>query len=198
MKKTLLAGGLVALTLVGATGVALAQQAPDRAMRADADGDRRISRTEFVDRRVERLTALDTDRDGSITTDERRAARQARLAGLADARFDRLDANDDGSISRAEFDSARETAREARADRGGRALRAERRLARREARGPVVIAEVQDRAERNFARFDGDGDGFVTAAERQAARQTMRENRRERMMERRAARQASRQAPASE
>jgi Ca2+-binding EF-hand superfamily protein len=207
--KTLLVGGLAALTLAAAGGAAFAQQSPTHGMRADSDGDRRISRTEFVNRQVERLTAMDTNRDGQVTVEERRAAMQARMAARADARFDRLDANNDGVISRAEFEAAREAGREARADRGVRPMRAgrgpargQRGMARMDARGPIVIAEAQARAEQTFARLDTDNDGFVTAAEFRAGRQAMREQRRERMTERRAARtaqrQASPQAPASE
>ncbi len=208
MQKTLLVGGLAALMLASA-GVALAQQAPARPMRADADGDSRLSQAEFVGQRVQRLTAIDANHDGSVTVDERRAAMQVRMAGRADARFDRLDANDDGSVSRAEFDAAREAGREARADRGPRPMRAhrgpargQRGMARMEARGPVAIADVQTRAEQAFTRLDADHDGFVTAAEGRAGRQAMREHRRARMTERRAAHQAHRQAsppaPASE
>lgn len=210
MRKTLLAGGLAALTLGGAlAGVAVAQQAPDttrdrpaRAMRADTDGDRRLSQAEFVGARMQRLTALDANRDGSVTAEERGAAREIRRTQRADARFDRLDANDDGSISRAEFDARKD----ARAERPRR-MRAHRghgpaRMARLEARGPVVLAEAQAKAEQAFARLDGDHDGSVTAAERRAGRQALREHRRERMAERRAARQAQPQAsppaPASE
>lgn len=205
MHKTVLAGGLAALMLASAGGVALAQQAPARAMRADTDGDSRLSQAEFVARRVQRLTAVDTDRDGSVTADERRTAMQARMAGRADARFDRLDADNDGAVSRAEFAAATTAGREARAGRGGHAMHARRGgaharhgMARMEVRGPVVIAEVQTRAEQAFARLDADHDGFVTAAEGRAARQGMRERRHERMATRRAARQASPQAPASE
>ena len=209
MHKTLLVGGLAALTLASA-GVAFAQQAPARPMRADADGDSRLSQAEFVGQRVQRLTAMDGDSDGSVTVDERRAAMQARMAGRADARFDRLDANDDGAVSRAEFDAARETGREARADhRGPRPMRAhrgpahgQRGMAGREARGPVAIADVQTRAEQAFTRLDADHDGFVTADEGRAGRQAMREHRGERMTEHRGAHQAHRQAsppaPASE
>jgi Ca2+-binding EF-hand superfamily protein len=209
MKKTLLAGGLAALTLAAAAGTAFAQQPPARGMRADTDGDRRLSQAEFVGQRVQRLTAADTNRDGSVTADERRAAMQAHRASRADARFDRLDGNDDGAVSRAEFDAAREAARQARADRGPRPMRAQRGPARgqrgmprMEARGPVVIADVQTRAEQAFTRLDADHDGYITPAEGRAGRQAMRELRRDRMNERRAAHQAQRQAsppaPASE
>ena len=211
MHKTLLAGGLAALMLASA-GVALAQQAPARTMRADTDGDSRLSRAEFVNQRVERLTAMDTNRDGSVSVEERRAAMQTRMAARADTRFDRLDADNDGAVSRAEFNAAHEARREARADRGARPMRAHRGPAHGQrgmggmggmgARGPVVIADVQARAEQAFTRLDADNDGFVTTAEARAGRQGMGEHRRERMTERRAAhraqRQASPQAPASE
>ena len=208
MHKSLLVGGLAALILASA-GVAVAQQAPARGMRADADGDSRLSRAEFVGQRVQRLTTADTDGDGSVTADERRAAMQTRMAGRADARFDRLDADDNGTVSRTEFDAAREAGREARADRGPRPMRAHRGPARgqrggerMEARSPVVIADARTRAEQAFTRLDGDQDGFVTAAEGRAGRQAMREQRRERMTGRRAAREAQQQAsqgvPASE
>ncbi|MGZ9099747.1 MAG: EF-hand domain-containing protein [Brevundimonas sp.] len=208
MNRTLLVGGLAALTLAAAGGAAFAQQTPDRparAMRADADGDRRLSQAEFVGQRLQRLSAADANRDGSVTAEERRAAAQARRAGRADARFDRLDADDDGAVSRAEFDAARE----ARGERGPRMMRGHRGpgrghgpahagMGRMEARGPIVIADVQARTEQAFARLDADRDGFITAAERQAGRQGMREQRRGRMAAHRAERQASRQAPASE
>lgn len=198
MRKTILAGALAALT-IAAGGVAIAQQSPDRAqaraLRADADGDQRLSRAEFVDARIQRLTAADADRDGSVTRDEMRAAAQARRAERADARFERLDADNDGVISKAEFDARREHRA------GGRAHRGHARAGRMGDRGPVVIAEARARVEAGFARMDADSDGYVTAAERQAAHADRREHRRERMMEHRAARQAqqaSPPAPASE
>ena len=205
MNKTLLAGGLAALALAAAAGgVAVAQQAAEhphaRGMRADADGDQRLSQAEFVGRRVARLTTADADRDGAVTVDERRAAAETRRAGRADARFDRLDADDDGVISKAEFDARRE----ARAERGPRAARTHRgarRADRMEARGPVVIAEAQARAEAAFVRLDADHDGYLTVAERRTARADRREQRLERRAERRATRQAqqaSPPAPASE
>lgn len=209
MKKTLWIGGLAVLTLAAA-GSAVAQQAADRpharALRADIDGDQRLSRAEFVDGRVQRLIAADADRDGSVTREERRSVAQARLAARAEARFDRLDADGDSMISKAEFDARRAHRAEVRAERGPRrAHRGHWRRAahdrRAEARGPVVIAEAQARAEAAFARMDVDNDGYVTAGERQVARAGMREQRRERMAERRAARraqQASPPTPASE
>ena len=208
MKKTLLAGGFVALVIVAGGAAAVAQQTPERpnarGMRADADGDQRISQAEFVGARVARLAAADANSDGSVTPDEMRAAAQARHAQRADARFERLDADNDGSISKAEFEARRET----RGERGPRPDRAHRgprrgagRADRAQTRGPLVIAEARTRAEAAFTRLDADSDGFITAAERQAGHADRREHRRERMAQHRAARQAqqaSPPAPASE
>lgn len=208
MRHTILAGALAALTIAAAGGVAMAQQAPaqsqtPRAMRADADGDGRISQAEFVGRGVERLTAADADRDGSVTAEEMRAVAQARQAQHADTRFQRLDADSDGAISRAEFDAPRVAGAEGRpqhARRAGmhRGPGMARGGPRGEARGPISIAEAQGKAEQAFARLDADHDGFVTAVERQAGMQGMRQQRRERIGARHAQRQASPPAPASE
>lgn len=193
VKKTLLIGGLAALTLAG--GVAVAQQAPTapRGMaRADADGDGRLNQAEFVARRVDRLTAADANRDGSVSADERVAAKAARRAERRAGAFDRLDADEDGVLSRAEF----EAPRAARAERQPRAGRRAMRAARMDR--TVVIADAQAKAQQAFTRLDADSDGFVTAEEQSAGRQAMREQRMERRAERRAARQASPQPPASE
>lgn len=208
MQKSVFVGGLAALALAAAGGVALAQQAPARGMHADTDGDSRLSQTEFVAQRMQRLTASDADGDGSVTATERRAAMQARRAGRADARFDRLDADNNGAVSRAEFDAARTARGDARAERGQRSMRANQGPGRGQsgmghgARGPIVIADAQTQAEQAFARLDTDQDGFVTAAERRAGHQAMRDQRRERMASHRAARQAHNPAsppvPASE
>ena len=199
MKKALLVGG-VAAVIVAVSGVAVAQSVQQsgerpqaRGLRADADGDQRLSQAEFVGARVDRLAAADTNGDGSVTPEERRAVALARRDQRAEARFDRLDADDDGVISKAEFDARRD----ARAERGGRPGRAHR----AGTRGPVVIADARARAEAAFTRLDSDRDGFITGAERQAVRADRRQQRHERMMERRAARRAqqpSPSAPASE
>lgn len=51
--------------------------------RADADGDRQVSRAEFDTMVEARFARLDTDRSGTITPAEREAARQARKARRA-------------------------------------------------------------------------------------------------------------------
>lgn len=217
MKKTLMLGGLAALTLAAAGGVALAQQAPagapQRHARADANNDGRISQAEFVQQRVQRLTAIDANHDGTVSVEERQAAMQARRTERSTARFAAMDADSNGAISRSEFDGAHA----ARAEGGRDGARGEGRRGHRGGghggrggdmahqggrhgaeRGPVVIAEVQTRATEAFARLDANSDGYVTAEEGRAGRQQMREQRRERMGERRANRQASPAPSASE
>jgi Ca2+-binding EF-hand superfamily protein len=181
MKRKLIIGGLAALTLT-AGGAALAQQAPQypqdppRHARGDKDGDGRISRAEFVEGRIARLTAADANRDGTVTPEEMRAAGEARRAEAADRMFARLDADGNGAVTRAEFDAARAERGDRRAElgerRGGRGMHrgGGRRGGMGMERGPIVIAEAQARAEQGFAQLDANGDGYVTAEERRAMR----------------------------
>ncbi|CAN5220101.1 hypothetical protein BH09PSE1_BH09PSE1_18070 [soil metagenome] len=192
--KTNAYAGLIALSVAALLGGAAAAQtavqtstqapAPARHARLDTDGDRRISQAEFVQARTARLTALDADHDGSVAPDEVRARVQAVRAERASDRFDRLDADKNGQISRAEFDAARaphdDAARAGRGERGHRMARHAGRGARHDGarmnaarvadRGPVSIADVQTRAAATFARLDADHDGFLTSAEVRAAR----------------------------
>lgn len=203
MKKTILAAGVAALAVLTA-GSALAQQAP-RGARADGDG--RVSRAEFVDGRLARLTAIDANRDGSISAEERQSGIDTRRNQRVSARFEALDKDGNGSVSREEFTAAREM-RGDRAEHAGRGGRhgmgrgGHRRGGEwgqgAQARGPLAIAEVRTRLTTQFDRVDTNHDGFITAEERTAARQAMREHRGERRAERMARRQASPSAPASE
>ena len=216
MKKSTLAAGAAAVLAVLTAGAAMAQQAPVRGNRGDADGDGRISRAEFVDARVSRLTAIDANRDGSISAEERQSGIDTRRNQRASARFEALDKDGNGSVSREEFAAAREM-RGDRAERGGR--HGMRQGGHRggprghwgrgrgghpgewgpqaEARGPLTIADVQTQLTTQFDRVDANRDGFITAEERIAARQAMRGQRGERMGRRMAA-PASPSAPASE
>jgi len=213
MKKSTLAAGAAAILAVLTAGSALAQQAPTRAARGDTDGDGRVSRAEFVDGRVAHLTAIDANRDGTISAEERQSGIDTRRNQRASARFEALDKDGSGAVSREEFTAARE----ARGDRAGHAGRGGRDGMGRgghrggggrghggewgqgaEARGPLAIADVSTRLTTQFDRVDTNHDGFITAEERTAARQAMREHRGERRAERMAHRQASPSAPASE
>jgi Ca2+-binding EF-hand superfamily protein len=123
MRKFLLAAALAG-TAIG--GVAIAGQAGPGAgggmMRADTDGDGKISRQEFLAQADARFARLDTNGDGVITADEfaaRREANRERRGGFGQradgdippssvppqggSAFDRLDTNHDGKVTRDEY-----------------------------------------------------------------------------------------------
>lgn len=210
MNKTL--GGVAALAVLTVFGgVAVAQSTtPQRPARHAAAQP--VSQADFVQRRVERLRAADANHDGTVTAEEMRAAGQAKRAERRAALFERLDADKDGVLSRAEFDAR--TGHGQRAGRGERGPRAEHvgrgprggmhrgagRMGRDgEGRFPVVIAEAEQKASEAFARLDADRDGSLTVAERRAGMEARRGEMREKRQERRqAAPAASPSTPASE
>lgn len=196
MKKTMI-GGAAAIALAAVSGMAVAQTAAPGANRAPnaaraQAAERSVTQAEFVEGRLARLIAADTNRDGTVMPEEMQAARQAQRTERLNQRFAKLDANGDGSISRAEFDAAHVP----RAERGPRAERAGRwtgqrgghrgpmRAAHRGAegareRGPIVIADVRAKLTEQFAKLDTNHDGVLTAAERRAGWQARAEQRRE-------------------
>lgn len=207
MKMTF--GGVAVLALTLAVGgTAIAQDSPAASHRARTAEP--VSQADFVQRRVERLRAADANGDGQVTAEEMRAYGQARRAERLSARFDRLDANKDGALSRAEFEAP-----QARGDRmgggrhdGARMMRGHRGQGARdrggrmgapraESRFPIVIAESERKATEAFARMDANRDGVLTVEERRAAMQTGRAEMRQKREQRRS-NPASPSAPASE
>lgn len=101
--------------------------------RADANNDGNITRDEFLAGPLERFARMDTNSDGIITVAERPQRPQRPERGERPARVN-PDTNNDGSLSRAEFDAqgaamftrldansdGRVTREEADAHRGGR------------------------------------------------------------------------------
>jgi len=145
---------IAALNLLGVGLPALADDVPtDHGGRRadildayDANGDGRLSGTEFDDfrevrgevrgekkqRRVGRFdAAADADGDGSVSDDERRAARKSR-------KLERWDSDGDGSISDAERSAGRDAS--------------------------------SRRRESNLEKYDADGDGHLGRSERKSAR----------------------------
>lgn len=197
MSRILLVGGLAALTVGGgavAQQVTPTAQPAARMARADTDGDGRLSQSEFVTQRVERLRTADANSDGMIGAEERpgRAKRADRTADRT-AAFDRLDANRDGMLSREEF-SARPARAAGRAmAQPGEAGPADVGMDGMSGRGAVrtvSLADVEMRAQRAFARLDADRDGYLSAEER-----PQRGDRGARRAERRATRQARDASP---
>jgi Ca2+-binding EF-hand superfamily protein len=108
------------------------------------------------------------------------ADRQARHAQM----FDRIDADRNGSISRAEFDAMHAKRAERRADKPAAGKRMERRRAMSDAAGPITRQAFVNRALGMFDRADANRDGTVTVAERRAAREALRGQWRARAAER--------------
>lgn len=71
----------------------------------DADGDGKMSLSEFTTARVERMMkGADKNGDGKITLDEWKARPAAAKAkGNPERRFERMDPNKDGSLDQAEL-----------------------------------------------------------------------------------------------
>jgi hypothetical protein len=216
MKKLILAG--VAIAAI-ASIPALAQPGPDgpgrnagpltraavqagvpaRFATADSNHDGFITRAE-ADARV--AEARDGMRERMEQNRERRTERRA---GMRAGIFDRIDADKNGSISRAEFEAHASARAERRAERrgpdgmrGGRGMRHARMMRHRgpgamaggrfggamfermdaDHDGRVSLAEASSRALEMFDRADANRDGTVTMEERRSAMQRFREDRR--------------------
>jgi hypothetical protein len=145
---------------------------------------------------------VDANRDGFVTQEEARAGREGMRAERQERRgeargemFARLDADHDGSISRAEFDARPALGKGGRAER--KANRMERRAMRGGQRGAMMgrmggrgfemldadkdgkvsMAEASGRALAMFDRVDANRDGTIAPEERRAAREAMRARR---------------------
>jgi hypothetical protein len=107
--KTTLSSCLAAVALFAGTAMAgdpPTSDAPRDEMRADTDHDGRVSRAEYdaagSQRRSDWFDKLDLNKDGYISQDEMRQARETRHAnmrGHMDEKFKEADANGDGQLS---------------------------------------------------------------------------------------------------
>lgn len=185
-------GSAAAMALVAA-GAAYSQNADRRGLDANADGN--ITRAEATAAAEARFARADANADGQLTAADRAASRERRSAEM----FSRLDADNNGSISRAEWDARGEQMRERRerireshrADgehrghgmrgMGGREQRAMRMMRSADSNNDQAIdrAEFTAVATRRFDAIDSNNDGIITAAERDAYRVEMRQRMRE-------------------
>ena len=107
--KTTFSSCLVGVALFAGTAMAgdpPTSDAPRDEMRADTDHDGRVSRAEYdaaaSQRRGDWFDKLDLNKDGYITQDEMRQARETRHAnmrGHMDEKFKEADTNGDGQLS---------------------------------------------------------------------------------------------------
>ena len=111
--KTTLSTCLVAAALLAGTAMAGDQprsDAPRDELRADKDGDGRVSRAEATAAGAERsgewFDKLDLNKDGYVTAEEMKQARETRHENMRgemkqkmEERFKEADANSDGSLS---------------------------------------------------------------------------------------------------
>jgi len=160
-----------------------AAAAPGKIAKMDLNGDTLIDKTEFLSAANQKFADMDTDANGVVTQEERKAFRSLKREERAQRRFERKDANGDGVISEQESQDAR-AARDEK-----REIRRAERQAEREARGEtgepgknregkrkrfnpdsnedgvIDVAENTAAAEQAFARMDKNQDGFLSADE---------------------------------
>ena len=182
----LLAAGGIGLTAAAAP--AAAHRGLHKFNRADTDKDGKITRAEFDAARNARFAGIDANGDGTLEISELRAWVRAWPSRFRDARFKaldgdsdgkvgveeyvaqrkamfaRIDANNDGTVDKAEFNAAFEKFRSRK--QGRRMYR--RDMDRKHARGGPKAPGY--RLER---RLDLNGDGKVTRAEFDAVGQMM-------------------------
>ncbi len=137
-----------------------------------------------------RFARLDADRDGAVTTAEAQGVAQKARTDAQARHFDMMDANKDGSLSRAEFDAGHANRMVKRGEprgpggegkgmkRGGRmgggmgGKMLEAQDANKD--GKVTLAEATAAALARFDMVDADRNGTITPEERQAHRAKMR------------------------
>jgi hypothetical protein len=172
--------GLLALGLVG---TAIAQQggAQDQGRGKGKRGamTEPQTRADAAAKVKAKFARTDKNSDGFVTGEELAAESEARMAGMRDRNFDRMDANKDGSISRAEYDSqvmgrGRRADRAGQPSRGGQAERGDRSgwmMSRADSNGDGKMSEAEMTANTlaRFDKIDTDKNGIVTPEERRAS-----------------------------
>lgn len=126
-----------------AAGAASAAEAP-RPWKADANGDQRLSQSEYINDMARRVMKLDRNADGTIDKEERQAAMDD-AANRARKRMERLlaseDQNSDGTITKAELDTIL-ASRFTKLDADGDGLLAREDLSRRAAKPAAQSSSV--------------------------------------------------------
>lgn len=170
MKRFILPGLAAAAVTIGAVAYAKVEggHAGGRHMMfemLDANKDGTVTRAEATAAAEKHFAEVDTNKDGVITAPERDAIR----ARMVDAHFKRMDADNNGQISPAEFRAGHEKMGSADGHRSHGGMGKGSMM-----QGDMTKAAAVTRAQAMFDRIDADHDGKITAAERDAARSKMR------------------------
>jgi hypothetical protein len=175
MTKAKIFSGLIALSLTSAALYA----APG--IKADANGDKAVTKTEALAAADARFAKMDANGDGTLN--------EADKAAMVKKHFAEMDTDKNGSINEAEFVAAHEARADKREDRreqrmgrggpegkmghhGGRHGGGMKMLAMADTNGDKAISKAEFRAaaEARFAKADANSDGTISAEEHKAQR----------------------------
>ena len=143
-------------TAIIASGAALLIAAGPK---ADLNQDGEVTKAEFTQAAQSKFFATDTNNDGLLSQDERKAHRQVMRENRKDRRFERLDINGDGLLSRDEMDA-----------------RGEKRKGKKEARREKAMLKFDTNLDGKLS----DAERTVMKAERKAKRAAKKERRKDR------------------
>lgn len=93
------------VSLLAAAGFVLLCPIADAAPRGDANGDGRLSLTEFQTMSQKRFARADKDGDGKVSLEEWTARSKAKANKDPSKQFSRLDANKDGQLDMTEIEA---------------------------------------------------------------------------------------------
>jgi hypothetical protein len=170
----------ITLALASAATLALVSSAVYAQGPAGPDKGADMTRAQLQQRTTEMFAKLDLNHDGKLDAVDQELFNKQRTAEQAqrqEARFEQLDTDKNGSLSRAEFNAGLEQTRERLADGGKAGKRGGKPggpggpgLAKLDGAKPMTQAEFTAEALARFDRADANHDGTVNAAERQAQR----------------------------
>ncbi|MCF6219752.1 MAG: hypothetical protein L3J65_01435 [Robiginitomaculum sp.] len=141
------------------------------AEKADTNKDGLIQLSEFTALGNQKFTEMDTDANGLVTKEERRAFRELKREARAMKKFAKTDSNDDGFVSETEFMAAhadrKNSMQKWRDMNHDGQISKEDRQARKKMRKAKRKEMRQNKAKR--PKMDTNGDGAIDLAEHQAA-----------------------------
>lgn len=173
MKKKLIAMATLGAALF-AGGLAVAQSNPEmakpiRGWMADIGKDGTMTKAELTTKLQTRFAALDTNKDGKVTPEERKAAMEKRF----DEHFAKMDTDHNGQLSKTELKAAHDARGPMmgrHGGKGGRGGMGGMEGPRGDANATITRDQFMAGPLAMFDRADANKDGTVTAEERKAAR----------------------------